>query len=393
MDSITHGIAGALLGKALYAGRRGPEAPGGADRNLPWVQRRRVAVFAATFGALFPDTDMFVAMMRRGNGAALEIHRGVTHSVVCLPLFAVALALGTIWVARRRRLASPSLSLMLLIYASALALHIFMDLITSWGTMIWSPLSQERAAWDLTFIIDLTISTIVLLPQIAARAYRRPGPSAWALRIAAFVIFSLAAWVEYTYAGFYLAALLTVIAICGAVLFAPAIGGWGFRIPRQAWCRAGFAVFALYMGTQAVAHHAAVTQVREFAQSQGLQVETLAALPMPPSLFAWNGLIRTADGLYHAPLAWPARPAHFEFAADAPHNPYVEAAKRTPAAERFLWFARFPSIAYSHEGPIHYVDFSDRRFSSSRGGGRRPYTVRITLDDSGKVLRQQWAED
>src|SRR5258707_6365826 len=49
-----------------------------------------------------------------------------------------------------------------------------MDLITSFGTMIWSPVKWSRPAWDLVFIIDFTFSGILLIPQILAWVYRKP---------------------------------------------------------------------------------------------------------------------------------------------------------------------------------------------------------------------------
>jgi len=50
MDTITHGIAGALIGKAFF---------GGEDlfTRQPLTQRR-VAAIAATLGAVFPDVDI-----------------------------------------------------------------------------------------------------------------------------------------------------------------------------------------------------------------------------------------------------------------------------------------------------------------------------------------------
>src|SRR5512138_728402 len=122
MDSITHGIAGALVGKAFFAG----SGPAPDERSS---QVRRVAILAATFGGVFPDSDILIALLDRTRGASLEIHRGITHSLVCLPVFAVLLALATYGFTRWRRMAAPSLSRLLLIYSSVLLLHVFLDLV------------------------------------------------------------------------------------------------------------------------------------------------------------------------------------------------------------------------------------------------------------------------
>ncbi len=382
MDSITHGIAGALVGKAFYGGS-GPAA----DERV--AQQRRVAVFAATFGAVFPDSDIIVALLDRTRGAALEIHRGITHSLLCLPAFAILLALGTRWFTKRRGIASPSLPALIGIYASVLLLHIFMDLVTSWGTMIWSPLSKTRATLDWTMIVDLTVTTILLLPQLAARAYRFPE-CGFVLRISACIALSLFAFVEYSFSFWVLG---VAAGIFGLVLFGPVYRGWGFRIRRETWCRAGFALFALYMGLQGSAHQMALAKVRRFAASQRLQVETIGALPSVPSLVAWTGLIRTHDGVYYSRFSLPtSTDPRFDFIGDSPANGFIEAAKQAPAAKQFFWFTRFPIISYRQEGNLHRVEFNDFRFPS-RANRRRHFQVSVTLDESGRIVDQQWPDD
>ncbi len=382
MDSITHGIAGALVGKAFYAG----SGPAPDERS---TQVRRVAVFAATFGAVFPDSDILVALLDRTRGASLEIHRGVTHSLVCLPLFALLLALGTHWYTRRRRIAAPSLARLLLIYASVLLLHIFLDLVTSWGTMFWSPLSKTRATLDWTMIVDLTVTSILLLPQLAARADRGRNQGL-PLRIGAWVAFSAFAFLEYgnSFRALGIAAILT-----GVLLLWPAFDGWGIRMRRETWCRIGFAVFVFYMGMQGLAHHVALNRVVRFAASHNLQVEAVGALPTAPSLTAWNGLIRASDGVYYARINFPGSPEpHFQFVADSPANGYIAAAKQAPAARQFLWFTRFPVISYSKVGNLHRVEFNDYRFSQHPGARRGHFTVSVTMDKSGRVVDEQWPE-
>jgi len=60
MDTITHGIVGALVGKALFAGPEVPAAlvPGGV-RNALSSPTARVAIVSCTLGAIFPDIDIF----------------------------------------------------------------------------------------------------------------------------------------------------------------------------------------------------------------------------------------------------------------------------------------------------------------------------------------------
>ena len=75
MDTITHGIVGALIGKGFFSERNG-----------------RVATFAATVGAMFPDVDVVQEIFSTDPLAIVKYHRAITHSFVALPFFAALLA-------------------------------------------------------------------------------------------------------------------------------------------------------------------------------------------------------------------------------------------------------------------------------------------------------------
>src|SRR6202041_3397287 len=188
MDPVTHGIAGALLGKGFFSKRQ-----------------ERVAIFAATLGAVFPDVDFFAQAISPGPLGIVKYHRAITHSFVGLPFFAVLLAVLTRallpWVKRRwprfHDLESPPLGMLTLIYGVGIASHILLDGMTSFGTRMWFPISRERVAWDLLFIIDLAFTSIVLLPQIIAWIYsdraecRVRAVKMWIL----FMLAAIASWV------------------------------------------------------------------------------------------------------------------------------------------------------------------------------------------------------
>ena len=165
MDTITHGITGALVAKSFVGERES-----------------RLATLAVTLGAVFPDSDVLARLFTSDPLARLEIHRGVTHSFLVLPLWALLFGGLTCLRTRPRRW-----FLFSCLYGAGIALHILLDLITSYGTMIWDPWSKARVAWDLAFIIDLTFTGIVLLPQLAAWVYSTPrhavrrGCAAWLL--------------------------------------------------------------------------------------------------------------------------------------------------------------------------------------------------------------------
>ena len=388
MDPITHGLTGALIGKAFFAERH-DLAPDGAGR-------RRLAVFAATAGAVFPDLDLVLGPLTRNDLAVIELHRGVTHSFLCLPVFALLLAALTRGYARRRGRKTLSWGALSLIYGLGIASHILLDLITSFGTMIWSPWRHARVQWDLVFIVDFAMSAIVLLPQVAAHVYReREGSLARATRAwGLLTLLALAAKGLLGAAGFPISLRTVGVAsvLFAALFFLPGWRGGGFRVRRSTWARAALLALLAYLGLCAAAHQAALSRVEQFAASQHLRVEQLGALPLPPSAAHWVGLIRTPEGVYEARLdllsANPGResPA-FRFLADAAPNGYIEAARQLPRAQTYLWFARFPVYRFAEQDGRKVVEISDLRFFGRRARPS-PFTFRVTFDAAGRVIGQ-----
>src|SRR3974390_867565 len=100
MDTITHGIAGALIGKAIFNGN---------DAFPPIdMDQRRLATWAVMLGSVFPDSDVFVDLLSHNEMLMITWHRSLTHSLLMLPIWSVLLALATSAVARWRHWDSPS---------------------------------------------------------------------------------------------------------------------------------------------------------------------------------------------------------------------------------------------------------------------------------------------
>src|SRR5215467_11723390 len=164
MDTITHGIAGALIGKALCGGEpMFPAKPVSSGRIVTW---------ALMLGAIFPDSDVLRDMLSKHNELLIITwHRSYTHSLLLMPLWALLLAVLTRWMARKLEWEAPSFGALTGIYAIGIMSHILLDLVTTFGTMIWSPLNWSRPAWDLIFIVDFALSAILLIPQLLAWAH------------------------------------------------------------------------------------------------------------------------------------------------------------------------------------------------------------------------------
>jgi membrane-bound metal-dependent hydrolase YbcI (DUF457 family) len=382
MDPITHVITGALLGKAYFSERE-------------YEPKGRVAVLAVTFGALFPDVDIFFEVLSRDPLAIAKIHRGFTHSFVGLPLFAGVLTWLTRWLVRRIGRECPSTAVLFAAYAVGIASHIVLDGMTSFGTRMWMPISNARVAWDLLFIIDLSLTALVLLPQVAAWVYRIRARHAlraagmWAF----FSLAALGAWKAAQATGFPYSPWGVVVTslLLAALLFIPSLHAWGFGVARTTWCRAGVYVMLAYLVACGIAHHAALDRVKTFAEANQLAVERMGALPIPPSLLDWTGLIRANDGVYSARFDLrDSQPPVFESTADSAPNRYIATARELPDVRRYLSFARFPMIHFEQLDGRNIVEFSDLRFFNRRSKRPSSFTFKVVFDSEGKVLEEGW---
>jgi inner membrane protein len=177
MDTLTHALSGALLARATAPRDASP-------RSIP----RRVA--AGFFACAFPDMDFVIGFI--GPVEYLMNHRGATHSLLLLPLWALLVA----WMLAKILREPRGWRALYGVSALGIAAHIAGDLITSYGTMILAPLSDARFAWGTTFIIDLWFTGIILA-GLAASAWqyrsRLPSIAACAVLIG-YVVFQ--AWAK-----------------------------------------------------------------------------------------------------------------------------------------------------------------------------------------------------
>ncbi|HEV2386199.1 MAG TPA: metal-dependent hydrolase [Candidatus Acidoferrales bacterium] len=378
MDTITHGIAGALIGKGIFAERWGTPA-----------------LFAATLGSVFPDCDVAGEIISRDPMSLLKYHRGITHSFVAMPVFAAGLGALTWWLARRRGIrTSPG---MLMVAAGVgLASHILLDGLTSFGTRMWEPISYARVSWDWLFIIDPMLTALVLVPQLGAWANRDRARAPWrALAMWALcTVLAVLTWGAEWAAGAGISfAMVPVAAIVfSGVFFLPLVAWEWFAWSRRDWCLAGLVLTVLYVGWCGVAHQRALGAVRQFARNQPLPVEDLAAVPLPPSPWAWSGLVRTPQGIYGAQFfLGEADAPDFHFLHNAPSNTYIEEAFRLRRVETYLGFARFPLVRFHRLGDMNIVEFSDIRFVEyARRRNQHPFTFQVVFSADGRVLREGW---
>jgi len=313
MDPVTHGLAGAVIAKA------------GFSRSLgKWGTITGIIV------ALLPDSDIVLRLF--GLETYLRYHRGITHSLILLPVYSLLLA----FIFQRISKIRNFFYFYLLCFLSLLS-HILLDLVTSFGTMALSPLSSQRLAWDIIFIIDPYFTAILLIPFLLTYLFKKYNRELGVLSISL---------------------LVPYIALC---------------------------IFS---------HNKAISMARQDAEERGLVPRVVAALPQPFSPFRWVLLVDAGDRLYQ-------RFTDVIYHDTSPHgmggimwkkwpdSPWIDKALKLPGVEFYMWFARFPVAAVNDMADGHHlVEFTDLRFDILRD--RIPFTYRVEFDNEGSVVLEKF---
>ncbi|WP_338667115.1 metal-dependent hydrolase [Pseudodesulfovibrio methanolicus] len=144
MDPVTHLSSGLMGGLAARK----------------WFPDGKFLVPACMLAAWIPDVDIFF-----GDGPEFNLiyHRGISTSF--FGTFFLALALAGLYKLVSRR--TPFVKIAALFYALALT-HVWLDLITTYGTQILAPFSNHRFALDGAFIIDPLFTLTALALIVAA---------------------------------------------------------------------------------------------------------------------------------------------------------------------------------------------------------------------------------
>lgn len=306
-----------------------------------------------------PDLDFVLSYA--GPVAYLEQHRGVTHSVLLLPLWALLLS----WLLSRMLREPGGWRALYGVVAMALGAHIAGDLITSFGTVVFAPLSDWRAAIGTTFIIDLWFTGIILAGLLLSAIFRSTK----------------------------------LPAIAASVL----LGG--------------------YVGLQYVQKQRALDFGAAYAASENIRNAGVSAHPRPVSPFNWTVFVsdETAHRFAHVNLV-RREPRRFEpgdgFLAriDAPYLPLAQAiwvtqtryghppvdevarqAWKSPALGFFRWFADVPAFDGISERStcVWFIDLRfltpgregmPFRFGACRDSPDAPWQAYQRLDANGRRL-------
>lgn len=143
MENIAHSLLGARIADLGWRERIGP--------RTTWI-----AVIAANL----PDGDILYSLVDADRGR--WYHRGLTHSFFGWPFLALMGAAVS-----RRIVGRGSYADHLGLWAACLLSHALLDWPTTWGTMLFFPVSEVRFSLDWIFIVDPMFW--VILGGIASR--------------------------------------------------------------------------------------------------------------------------------------------------------------------------------------------------------------------------------
>lgn len=135
---MTHGLLGVLIVRA------------GSTKNRPKNEPSPLARSASvSLAAMFPDID-YALFWLDPYRFITQWHRGITHSLLMVPLWSILLGMLFALIARQ----SDQWKAFATCCALGLVSHIVVDVITIYGTQLLAPISSHRFALNLTFDLD-----------------------------------------------------------------------------------------------------------------------------------------------------------------------------------------------------------------------------------------------
>jgi inner membrane protein len=312
MDTLTHALSGALLGRATAS----------ADPK-PGELSTTARVVAGALAAAFPDSDVVLSFL--SPVAYLTLHRGPTHSLLLAPVFAFVLAwLFAVLTGRYRWPAFYGIAL------GGILLHILGDWITSFGTLMLWPVSDHRFALSTTFIIDLWFSGIIVAGLALSAVWRRSRVPATA---------ALAVLVGYV--GLQEVARRDAVEIGHAQALRDGRTATITALPRP------------------VSPFNWMVIADEGDRYRYANVRTVASPPLLAALSPW---IERLAAPYVPPAAarWDMA---YKFGPETDSRALAEAAWQAPGLAFFRWFAEAPlTVEITRRNPSTCVWFQDLRF-------------------------------
>ncbi|WP_010272879.1 metal-dependent hydrolase [Paenibacillus senegalensis] len=189
MDTITH----TLFGLTLY---------GAVDKRKMTRKEKQALFITAVAGSQIPDIDVISSWWDTA-GRYQMWHRGITHSLFMVPVWAALLALVARWWFKVKGWFWFGIA------ALAVWIHSTSDLFNAWGTGYLEPFSTVRVTFGTIPIVDLVFWGLMLGGLLVSIIWRRGKPkfavyrAVWALIALHVVIQSAQGYAVYQQASPY----------------------------------------------------------------------------------------------------------------------------------------------------------------------------------------------
>jgi membrane-bound metal-dependent hydrolase YbcI (DUF457 family) len=310
MDTLTHTLIGVGMANAFFRRRVGPAA---------------VPILA--IASNLPDVDALVHLT--GDPTAILLRRTFGHSLFLLPVWCALLT----WVMGRFYPKIPRRTLYGLIVLGA-GVHLLFDLVNSFGVVLLWPLSDWRPELSMIFIIDLTLTGLLLFPLLLCI------PKAMRPLLMTLSRLSMACVIVY-------------VLFCG--------------VNR-------------YLAAEVLAAEAGhLARPPDFAY----------VFPEPLGPHRWRGVLREGDTyrLYLIHSLTGVIEARGEVKTRS-HDPAVKQVRETPLARRLEWFFKAPVWEVgdaSGTDRSRTVSVTDLRFTTLVIDGAPSFIYRFRIEDSGRI--------
>lgn len=307
MDPVTHTLSGAVWSRIGFSQKWG-----------------KTATLTLIGAATLPDID-HITLRLMGPLAYLRYHRGFTHSIIGGIIVALVFA-GLVFSVFKdsRRMGYPRLIGLSLL---GIYTHIFLDLITSYGTQLFFPFSNHRYSLDLIFIIDILFTLILFAPLILMRFYKEKSEI-----IASSALLAAAAYVLIAYVS------------------------------------------------QGLALSKGEAKIRDM----GVDAIRMEALPLPFSPFRWSIIAEDKGRFYQINLDLLRESNSTEVFEKGPWgDDRVKKAEMLDMVKTYLWFARFPVVSLKEAGNGYVLEYYDIRFNISPT--RKPFLLSLVIGRDGSL--------
>lgn len=336
MDPLTQGLLGAATAQLGFRRRIG--------RDASWL---------AGLAAMTPDLDVLTGPIKQALNMPhstfdnLAIHRGLSHSLLMVPVIALPIALVWWWIRKKKDPAScPSFILLYGCLFVAILSHPLLDWCTTYGTQLLAPLSSHRFALNAVPIIDFVYTPILILTLLVCFImYRLKKVSArLSLKIA---------WMGF---------MLSVLYLCA-----------GFLLQFKA-----IEHLRTYIDSQS-----------QFQLAADESVE-YRAYPYLGSIFVWRVTRSNHDH-------WLTAKVNVLYPTDRSpsacskvlndENRWTILAGRLPEVRTFDWFAGYQIRPdYRFENGWHIIDFHDMRYGLLPESPESLWFTRVIYDSFGQPV-------